>query len=134
MNLAGRAETPPSLIQAAPDKNFTLRRGPVRTIAFFRVMSRHFRVTSRYLAFFAMFSIFCVFFAIFCDFGSENGGFGRLFFDKFGLLDEKIDFVKIVLPSRRNAYFRGLGTNRCELLHEKIDTKSAVKIRCEKMR
>ena len=58
-------------------------------------MSRHvasLRFTSR---FFVFFGDFARFFAIFGDVGSQNGGFWRSFFDKIGLLDEKIDFVKM---------------------------------------
>ncbi len=97
-------------------------------VVFCRVMSRHFaslRFVSRF---------FCVFLRILVnsgDFGSQNGGFWRSFFDKFWLLDEKIDFVKIVLPSRRNAYFQGFGTNRCEISGSKNGCK---KRREKKMR
>ena len=52
-------------------------------------------------------------------FGCENGGFGRSFFDKIQLLDKKIDFAKIALPSRRNAYFQGFATNFCTVLGSK---------------
>ena len=52
-------------------------------------------------------------------FGCENGGFGKSFFDKIRLLDEKIDFAKIALPSRRNAYFQGFAINFCTVLGSK---------------
>ena len=61
-------------------------------VAFFRVTSRHF-VSPR--VFFAFLGVGLRFFATFGDFGSQNGGFWRSFFDKIGLLDEKNDFVKM---------------------------------------
>ena len=124
-------EDPPSLIQPGPDTKSGVAPLGVTLRRFFSRHVASFRFTS---LFFVFVRAMLRFFTIFCESGSQNGRFSRSFFDKFGLLDAKIDFVKIVLPSRRNAYFRGFGTNRCELLRKKIDTKSAVKIRCEKMR
>ena len=92
-------QDPPSLIQPGPDSNFsnppldaTLRR-------FFPVPVASLRLTSPFFAFFRVGSRFL---AIFCDVGSQNGGFWKSFFDKIGLLDEKIDFAKMCVFLRRN--------------------------------
>ena len=78
-----------------PPLDVTLRR-------FFACHVASCRFTS---LFFAFFFVVVRFFTIFWGFGSQNGWFLRSFFDKIWLLDEKIDFAKNMLPSRRNAYF-----------------------------
>ena len=100
-------------------------------VALCRVMSRHFASPR---VFFAFCGVGLRFFVTFGDFGSQNGAFWRSLFDKIGSLDEKIDFAKICVFPRENKYFQSFGTNRCELLHKKIDTKSDLKTNCEKMR
>ena len=121
-NLQNKASQPdpPSLIQPGPDTKFEDTPLDVTLRHFFSRHVASLRFTS---LFFAFVRVILRFFTIFCESGSQNGRFSRSFFDKFGLLDEKIDFVKIVLPSRRNAYFQGFGTNRCEISGSKNGCK-----------